>query len=493
MSNDNKQILRFFKHSGVYAIGNVLNRAGALILLPLYTNYLLPSEYGTIELFYVVSAVFSGFLSVGIAHATLRFYFDYEKENDRNSVVTTNLIASMLITATGSFVVGYWREYLATAVFGNTAYATGILIILTTMVLELSSQVCLAYLRARELSFLFVILSIVKLLVQCAANTYMVVYRAAGVEGVLFGNLLAVGIGWLILIVFTIRNCGFHFEIGKAIPCLKYSFPFLLSTLTALASSNLDRILISRYRSLSLLGTFALATKFSGLLDFMIGEPFNRSYGAFRFSIMKDPDAGTIQSRVVRYLFVMSVSVALGIALFAKDILRLMSNPEYWESVDILPVLLIASTFQILSYPFQTGVLYAKHTRYVFYINLFLATVSVTSNFLLIPRIGALGACLTQLVCAVLGAFVNNRISQKYFPVKYDWVAMAYTGGSAVFAFLVARFLTPQAMISGLLVKTVMFIGFIFLLVACGSVTREEVIWIRQKVAGGLTSAPGIK
>jgi O-antigen/teichoic acid export membrane protein len=493
MSNDSNQILRFFKHSGVYAIGNVLNRAGALILLPLYTNYLIPSEYGALELFYVVSAVFSGFLSVGIAHATLRFYFDYESEADRNSVVTTNLIASMLITATGALVVSYWRENLAVAVFGNTGYANGISIILTTMVLELSSQVCLAYLRARELSFLFVILSFVKLLVQCATNTYMVVFRSAGVEGVLFGNLLAVGVGWLILIVFTIRNCGFRFEMGKAIPSLKYSFPFLLSTLTALASNNLDRILITRYRSLSLLGTFALATKFSGLLDFVIGEPFNRSYGAFRFSIMKDPDAGSIQSRVVRYLFVASVSAALGIALFAKDMLRLMSSPEYWGSVDVLPILLIASTFQILSYPFQTGVLYAKRTRYVFYINLLLGVVSVSFNFLLIPRIGVIGACLTQLACAVLGAFVNNRISQKYFPVKYDWGAMASTGGSAALAFLVARFLTPQAMIPGLLVKTVVFIGFLFLLIASGSVTREEIIWIRQKATGGVPSAPGVK
>lgn len=493
MSNDGSQILRFFKHSGVYAIGNVLNRSGAFILLPLYTNYLVPSEYGSLELFYVVSAVFSGFLSVGIAHATLRFYFDYDSAADRNSVVTTNLIASMLITTTGALAVGYWRKNLSVAVFGNTGYADGISIILITMVLELSSQVCLAYLRARELSFLFVILSLVKLLVQCGTNTYLVVYRSAGVEGVLFGNMLAVGVGWLILIVFTIRNCGLRFEMGKAIPCLKYSFPFLLSTLTALVSSNLDRILITRYRSMALLGTFALATKFSGLLDFVIGEPFNRSYGAFRFSIMKDPDAGSIQARVVRYLFVVSVSVALGIALFAKDVLRLMSNPDYWESVDVLPILLIAGTFQILSYPFQTGVLYAKRTRYVFYINLLLTAVSISSNFLLIPRFGVIGACLTLLACSALGAFMNNQVSQKYFPVKYDWGLMASSGGCAALAFIAARILTPQALIPGLLVKTAVFIGFLLLVVASGSVTREEIVWIRQKAAGTVSSAPCVK
>jgi len=490
LSKDDKQILRFFKHSGVYAIGNVLNRAAALLLLPLYTNYLTPAEYGALELFYVVAAVFSGFLSIGIAHATLRFYFEYDAESDRNSVVTTNLTASFLITLTGALVVGYWRGNLATAVFGNPEHARGISIILITLVLELSSQVCLAYLRARELSFLFVALSAAKLVVQCAANTYMVVYRAAGVEGVLFGNLLAVGVGWVILVVFTLRNCGFHFEMKKAIPCLKYSFPFLLSTLVSLVSGNLDRVLISRYQSLALLGTFALATKFSALLEFLIGEPFNRSYGAFRFSIMRDPEAASIHSRVVRYLFLGTVSLGLGIALFAKDLLKLMSKPDFWNSMDVLPILLVASTFSILNYSFQTGVLFAKKTRYVFYIALVVTITNVILNFLLIPRFGVYGAAVTQLLCAFVGAMAYIRVSNKYFPVKYEWRAMSLAGGVAVLAYLAARILTPPAFVLGLLVKSVLFVCFFILLLYSGSIESAEIGWLRNRLAGGWRAVP---
>ncbi len=36
-----------------------------------------------------------GLLSVGIAHATLRFYFDYKEQADRNAVVSTNLVATL--------------------------------------------------------------------------------------------------------------------------------------------------------------------------------------------------------------------------------------------------------------------------------------------------------------------------------------------------------------------------------------------------------------
>lgn len=101
MSGSSREIGRFLKHSGIYAIGNALNRFGALLLLPVYTRYLSPTEYGVLESLYLISTVVSGLLGVGIAHATLRFYFDYENQADRNSVVSTNLIASLGISVAG--------------------------------------------------------------------------------------------------------------------------------------------------------------------------------------------------------------------------------------------------------------------------------------------------------------------------------------------------------------------------------------------------------
>ena len=97
----NKDVSRFFRHSAIYAIGNAMNRLGAFVLLPLYTHYLSAAEYGTLEVFYAISSVVSGILSVGIAHATLRFYFECTNDSERQALVCTNLIASTLISLVG--------------------------------------------------------------------------------------------------------------------------------------------------------------------------------------------------------------------------------------------------------------------------------------------------------------------------------------------------------------------------------------------------------
>lgn len=421
-------LTRFFKHSSVYVIGNLLNRVGAFLLLPLYTHYLTVSEYGALELFYAVMGVISGVLSIGLAHATLRFYFEYKEPADRQALISTNLIASFAISVLGVALIAPWSKYLSEWVFGSHQYTYGIYLVLATIVFELSSQVSLSYLRAIERSGLFVAISIGKLLVQVAANAYLVMVAHAGVEGVLLGNLLTVISGWVVLTVITIKQCGFTFHRDKAGPVLRYSYPFLLSTIVGLISGNADRFLINSILSTHALGLYALSIKFSMLLQELIGEPFNRAYGAFRFSIMNDPDAGQLQARIVRYLLVVTATVALGIAYFMEDLLRVISAPAYWPAAQIVPALLVASVLKVLIYPLQTGILYNKQPRELFQINLLVAVASILSNLLLIPVAGLYGACAALVATAVVAVLLTNRIAQRHFIVKYDygrWLMLA--------------------------------------------------------------------
>lgn len=480
MPSDSASLGRFFKHSSIYAFGNVLNRIAALLLLPIYTNYLTVAEYGALELFYVIAAVATGFLSVGIAHATLRFYFEHDTEVDKNSVVTTNLTVSLLITTLGVMVIGQWHEELARYAFGGAEYSRGVLIILATLVLELSSQVSLAYLRAREYSKLFVGIMFFKLLLQLSANTYFVVFLDMGVEGVLMGNLMAVAFGWICLTVFVLSKCGYRFEWSKAVPALKYSFPFLLSTLTGLVSAYSDRILIDTMLSLQILGIYALALKFSELLESLIGEPFNRSYGAFRFSIMKEGNAAEIQARIVRYLLIGLCVTGLGIVYFAEDLLTVMSDPAYWPAASILPILMVGGLLKVLNYSFQTGILYEKKTHHIFQIGLIAAFTSVVSNFLLIKWLGLIGACLAQVLTASVVLIITNRISQRYFKVHYEYRQLMIIAAVTVLFYLLAMPLESQQVSMEFFAKILLYAVFAAVMFFSGALHATEKDWLRS-------------
>lgn len=488
MSTGKSELGRFFKHSGIYAIGNVLNRAGALLLLPVYTNYLTVAEYGALEVFYVLATVVSGLLAAGIAHATLRFYFEYDEERDRNAVVSSNLIFGFVIASTGSLLVGLWHRELVQFVFGDTRYQAGIFIILATLVLELSSQVSLAYVRARERSMMFVLLALAKLLIQVSANVYFVIYAGKGVVGVLTGNLLAVAAGWVFLSAFTLRHCGLRFELAKVIPSFRYSFPFLLSTMLGIVSVNADRFLINSLLSLEALGLYALALKFSHLLEQLVGEPFNRSYGAFRFSIMRNTDVTETQALILRYLLAASVAAGLGISLFARDLLAVMSDKAYWPAADLLPVLMLAAVLQVMTYPLQTGFLYAKKTRHILHIGMTSALTSVVSILLLIQAFGLIGACLGQVVVSSISVWLTNRLSQRYFRVNYDLRRLIHIVALAVVAYLASLPLSGLAWWIALPAKGILYLAFLFALFRTGCFTHAEIgamrDFLRRRFAG---------
>ena len=80
------------KHGAVYGIANLLDRIISFIMIPVYTRFLTPSDYGILELLYITSSVLSIFIGVGIESAVGRFYFDYKEQKDRNMVISTAYI-----------------------------------------------------------------------------------------------------------------------------------------------------------------------------------------------------------------------------------------------------------------------------------------------------------------------------------------------------------------------------------------------------------------
>jgi O-antigen/teichoic acid export membrane protein len=68
-----KELLR---HSALYGLGNLVARIVGVLLLPLYTRYLTPADYGLIETLVALSAVLTALVAQAMKSAFFRFYFD---------------------------------------------------------------------------------------------------------------------------------------------------------------------------------------------------------------------------------------------------------------------------------------------------------------------------------------------------------------------------------------------------------------------------------
>ena len=99
------QITRLAQHSAIYGLGGLVSRFVALLLLPLYTRYLTPADYGAVETLVALAAILATILRLGIASAFFRFYFDSTDAAHRLRVVRTSFWFTMTMATIG-LVVG---------------------------------------------------------------------------------------------------------------------------------------------------------------------------------------------------------------------------------------------------------------------------------------------------------------------------------------------------------------------------------------------------
>jgi len=124
----------------------------ALILLPVYTRYLRPDEYGVLAILDVTVAVLNIVLGAGLVQAVSRFHFDTEDQEDQARIWWTGLL---LVCLTASVVVGpalLLRNSMSALLLGSDYAEGGVFIALMRSRLDLIAV-------TRTLLFAMVLLS----------------------------------------------------------------------------------------------------------------------------------------------------------------------------------------------------------------------------------------------------------------------------------------------------------------------------------------------
>ena len=79
------------KQSFIYGIGIILSRGLGFFLIPLYTHYLSPKDYGIMEMLDLIGGIISIFLAMGLTNSILRFHAFYDDQKEKDQVKATRL------------------------------------------------------------------------------------------------------------------------------------------------------------------------------------------------------------------------------------------------------------------------------------------------------------------------------------------------------------------------------------------------------------------
>ena len=393
--------LELFRHSSVYALGQILGRLASLVLLPIYTRYVRPADYASIAILDLTTGILATLIGSGMAAALTRHHFDDESEEYRRRLWWTGVA---FVTATATVIlVPAWllRGPLANLLLGSEVHdrILYLAIALPQLWAGTIGQIPETHLRSRKQSTLYVTLNLGRLLVNIGLNLLFLIRLDMGATGILLGNLLTSILYTAAQVTILATSLGAPKLDRRLIaPLWEYGRPLIATALLAMLMHNGDRYILRFFVDMKAIGIYSLAYIVGQGINTMLLAPFAAIWNVEVYEIAAGPDPEKVFVSVFRHFFHALILFMFAASLMARPLLRLLVAPDYWPAADLIPVVCLAYVFFSLHDQFRVPVVLSKQTSLLPAVFFFATLLNVLSNLALIPFLGIAGAAWASVI-----------------------------------------------------------------------------------------------
>lgn len=410
------------RHSLVYGAGIILTKAVSFVMIPVYTRFLNPSDYGVLQLITMVLEVVSIAAGSRIAFGIFHFYHKAQTDDGRRDVLSTALLLLAVTYGLAAMATIALAPQIATLVFGaGSNHALYVRLAAMSLAFESLLLVPASLFQLRERSKLFVLVSLARLALQVIMNLVLLAWFRMGVTGVLLGNLIANIVVGVVVALFMFGDIGMRFQRSVARDFLRFGLPLVAMQVATFIYTFGDRYFLNRAAGAAAVGLYGLAYQFGFLVAALGYTPFQRVWDPQRFAVAKRADRDVIYARVFVYLSLVLVSGALIVSLFAGDMLRIIAAPAFRPAAVFVPLLAGAYVIHCWGNFLNIGIYITERTEYFTAANWAAAAVAMAGYLLLIPRWEAWGAAWATLASVVVRCWLAYAFSQRLWPVRYAW------------------------------------------------------------------------
>ena len=405
----------FFAHTARYAVGNVIRHVVGFAMLPIYTRFLSPADYGVLALLTLGLALVEPVFGARLSMALPKFYFESQEEKARRATIWTAVCLTGLVSALSMSLLVIFRGNGAVALFGDPKYAGAFGIFAVNLLTRPLEDTGMMYLRIHERSGMFLGVSVLKLALQLTLNVVLVVYLEEGVVGaILSGVISSVMIGGALTAYIAVHEAPtFDLKIIKKM--LKFSWPLWMAGFGGLYVGSSGGMYLRVFDSLSDVGRLELALKFATAVSMLVWSPFSQQWVPLSYRIYRDGNS----SAMFQVAFV-SVAAAifiggLGVSIFAGPVIGLMAARPFYAAAGAVPLLTLGFIFNDLRSFFNFGFFVTDNTKIGGLCQYVMAAAITVAYFVLIPRYGLMGAAWGQCMAFCVGFIYTSALSRRFF------------------------------------------------------------------------------
>ncbi|MBA2628181.1 MAG: oligosaccharide flippase family protein [Gemmatimonadales bacterium] len=421
MSAGNRLVRAMF----VYGLGEALTRFLSLLLLPLFTSYLSPADYGILSILGVIAMIATPVFSLGLGASLGVSYFEPAADPDRHHAATiwtafTLLAASCSLLAV--LAIGF-SATLSSLAFGSADQAVPVALLIVSTCLTILRTPFMLRLQFDGRARTFAGVSLVSSIATIGLSLLFVVVRHRGVLGMVQGWVIANAVILVLTVALSAPGLRVIVERAMARELLRLGIPLIPSFASLFVLQQANKSILQHMRGLEAVGIYTIGLNL-GMVAALAVSGFSYAWHPFFLSYSDRQDEARVLFGRVLTFYVLGFG-AIGLAFFvaARAVVVVMTQPAFYDAYRVVG---LAATSQILIGVFSillAGMYFAREVKYQSIIQAVAAAIAVGANVIAIRLWGIFGAALALVIgyvaMVVLQQLWNRR--RGYLAIRYEW------------------------------------------------------------------------
>jgi len=423
--------------TAIYGLSSIFGRFLNYLLVPLYTYYFSPAEYGVVSEFYAYAGFFSVLLIFGFETGYFRFR---DKAHPQGDVAYSTALLFVVLMNVGFFLVLMGINRPLSVVLKYPQHPEYLLWFSVILMLDAMTAIPFARLRAEERALRFASIKIIEIVLTIALSLFFIVYcpkvyalqpnswlhwiyhPAIGVGYIFIANLCA-SICKFVLLAPQLKGLAWGFDKALFGRMWRYSLPMVIIGFAGIINEMLDRALLKYLlpydlqTNMHMLGVYSACYKLSILMSLFI-QAFRYAAEPFFFAYADKQDARPVYAKVLNVFVIFCVFIFLLVTLYLS-FFQYFVGADYRAGLKAVPILLMANLFLGIYVNLSIWYKLTDRTLLGACVSLAGAALTIVLNILWIPTWGYMGSAWATLACYAGMAVVSYLLGRIYYPVAY--------------------------------------------------------------------------
>lgn len=473
------QFKSLFKGTVIYGLMGSLRTFIEFLLLPIYSRFLLPSDFGILDILMIFITIGTVASILELFNAVFRYNFDGNSDNYKKKVISTATF-SVTVNGTIMFILAMiFSKNIASAVLNSTELNHLFILAGAYIMLGASLTIPLSLTRIENKPGKYAFIALLQISILLIGIFIFVILLKWGVAGIMTSKVLSIILPMTVCFYWARRYISLSFDFGLLKSMLKFSIPLIPAGAAIWGINSLNRFFMLHYLTLDQIGLFSIGSKFVVLITLSM-IAFQLAWPHFAFSTMNLKNACKMFAQVFNIFAAFGIWLVLFLILFAGTLIQIATTPDFYPAAKVILPLSLGMFLYGLFYFFTTGVIISKTTKKIIPPITVAVIVNIILNTIITPKFGFVGTAWVTTTTYFTMAVSMFLFSRRSGYLALEWKRLFRLAVPAAIVIAIGARLSAFNSFYFLCIKTLIFLVFPALLVLSGFIDNTYRQAIKQ-------------